>query len=152
MAKRFEVLLKEDVKDLGNVGDVVKVAAGYARNYLLPYQKAIPATEDNKRQIARRAARAAAARKLKEDEVAAAIAKLNELVVTTSERADENGNLYGSVSAAQVAQLVVATGTPCEEKQVRLDHPIKHTGEHKVGIHVFGDQNAEITVTVNAAE
>ena len=152
MAKRFEVLLKEDVKDLGNVGDVVKVASGYARNFLLPYGKAIQATEDNKRQIARRAARAAAARALKAEEVASAIAKLNELVVTTSERADDKGNLYGSVSAAQIAQLIQASGTPCEEKQVRLESPIKHTGETKVPIHVFGDQNAEITVQVNAAE
>jgi len=149
MAKRFEVLLKEDVQDLGNVGDVVMVASGYARNYLLPYQKAIPATEDNKRQIARRAARAAAARQLRAEEVAGAVAKLSELVVTTTERADEGGNLYGSVSAGQIAAMIVASGTPCEEKQVRLESPIKHTGEHKVRIHVFGDQFAEITVQVD---
>ncbi|MDF1837517.1 MAG: 50S ribosomal protein L9, partial [Planctomycetota bacterium] len=128
------------------------VAAGYARNYLLPYSLATPATEDAKRQIARRAARAAADRALRAEEVAAAVAKLSELVVSTSEKADEAGNLYGSVSAGQIATLISAAGQPIEEKQVRLEAPIKKTGEHSVLIHVFGDQEANITVQVNAAE
>ncbi|HPF14476.1 MAG: 50S ribosomal protein L9 [Planctomycetes bacterium] len=150
MAKRFEVLLKEDVKDLGNVGDVVRVASGYARNYLLPFRLAIPANEDNKRQIARRAARAAAERAERDKSVAATIAALGELVVSTTERADSGGNLYGSVSAAQIAVLVSQAGTPLEEKQVRMDAAIKQTGDHKVRIHVFGDQEALITVRVEA--
>ncbi len=150
MAKRFEVLLKEDVENLGTVGDVVKVASGYARNYLLPYRLAITATEDNKRQIARRAARAAATRAQRDQEVAEAVAKLSELVVTTSERADEGGNLYGSVSAAQVAALINAAGTTVEEKQVRLESAIKQTGDHKVKVHVFANHDAEITVRVEA--
>ncbi len=152
MAKRVEVLLREDVKDLGVIGDVVRVAAGYARNYLLPYSLATPATEDAKRQIARRAARAAADRAIRAEEVAAAVAKLSELVVTTTEKADEGGNLYGSVSAGQIATLITEAGTGIDEKQVRLEAPIKKTGEHKVLIHVFGDQEATITVQVDAAE
>lgn len=153
MPKRsVEVLLREDVKDLGVIGDVVNVAAGYARNYLLPFSLATPATEDAKRQIARRAARAASERALRAEEVAAALAKLSELVVTTSEKADEAGNLYGSVSAGQIATLISAAGTKIDEKQVRLESPIKKTGEHKVLIHVFGDQETDITVQVDAQE
>ena len=150
MAKRVEVLLREDVKNLGMIGDVVRVASGYARNYLLPYSLATPATEDAKRQIARRAARAAADRALRASEVAAAVAKLSELVVTTAEKADDAGNLYGSVSAGQIATMISAAGTHIEEKQVRLEAPIKKTGEHAVLIHVFGDQEATITVKVDA--
>ncbi|MEZ6005558.1 MAG: 50S ribosomal protein L9 [Planctomycetota bacterium] len=146
----MEVLLKEDVKDLGHTGDVVRVASGYARNYLLPFRLAIPATEDNKRQIARRAERAAAARAEHAQQVQSTLSKLAELVVTTSERADDKGNLYGSVSAAQVASMATAAGTPLEERQIRLDHPIKHTGDHKVRVHVWGDQETEITVRVEA--
>ena len=153
MVKRnVEVLLREDVKDLGVVGDVVTVAPGYARNYLLPFSLGTPATEDAKRQIARRAARAAAERAIRAEEVAAALAKLSELVVTTAEKADEGGNLYGSVSAAQIATLITAAGTGIGEKQVRLEAPIKTTGEHKVLIHVFGDQETTITLQVNTQE
>ncbi|MFT4647942.1 MAG: large subunit ribosomal protein L9 [Planctomycetota bacterium] len=151
MSKRVvEVLLREDVKGLGMIGDVVRVAAGYSRNYLLPYSLATPATEDAKRQITRRAARASADRALRASEVAAAVARLSELVVTTAEKADEAGNLYGSVSAGQIATLISASGTPIDEKQVRLESPIKKTGEHSVLIHVFGDQETTITVKVDA--
>jgi large subunit ribosomal protein L9 len=138
------------VKDLGVIGDVVRVASGYARNYLLPYSLATPATEDAKRQIVRRAARAAAERAIRAEEVAGAVALLSQLIVTTEEKADDGGNLYGSVNAAQIATLITAAGTHIEEKQVRLEAPIKQTGEHQVLIHVFGDQETHITVQVNA--
>ena len=152
MAKTQEVLLREPVPGLGRCGDVVKVRAGYARNFLLPQRLAIAATEDNKRQIARRAARYAAEEAELMAKIEADVASLSALVVTTQEKADEGGHLYGSVNAASVAALITAAGTEIDERQVRLEHAIKAVGEHKVEVHVHGDQKAEVTVVVEAAE
>ena len=147
--KDMEVLLREHVRHLGRCGDVVRVAPGYARNFLLPRGLATAATEDNKRQIARRAARLALEEAEKAEEVAAAVAALSELTVTALERADENGRLYGSVAAA-IAEMCTAAGTEIDVKRVHLDAPIKTVGEHKVSVHVHGESYAEITVVVQA--
>ena len=153
MANSIEVLLREHVADLGRCGDVVKVAPGYARNFLMPRKLAVAATEENKKQIARRAARLAAEEAARMGEITAAVEALSQLTLTTTQKADEGGNLYGSVNAAAVAELCVAAGTKIEEKDVRLDDgPLKSTGEHKVRIHVHADHYAEITVVVNAEE
>ena len=148
--KTVEVLLREHVDDLGRCGDVVKVAPGYARNYLLPYRKAVPATADNKRQIARRAARLAAEDAARAETVAAAIEALSKLELKTTEKADENGSLYGSVTAQNVAELATKAGQALDEKSVRLEAPIKTVGTHAVTVHVHGDQTAEISVVVEA--
>jgi len=148
--KSVEVLLREHVDDLGRCGDVVKVAPGYARNYLLPYRKAVPATEDNKRQIARRAARLAAEDAARAESVAATIEALSKLELKTTEKADENGSLYGSVTAQNVAELATQAGQALDEKSVRLEAPIKTVGTHAVTVHVLGDQTAEISVVVEA--
>jgi len=129
---------------------VVRVAPGYARNFLLPRGLAAMATEDNKRQIARRAARLALEEAEKAEEVAAAVAALSELSVTANERADENGRLYGSVTALAIAELCSAAGTEIDVKRVHLDAPIKTVGEHQVSIHVHGESFAEISVQVQA--
>ena len=148
--KVMEVLLREHVRHLGRCGDVVRVAPGYARNYLLPRGLAAAATEDNKRQIARRAARLALEEAEQAEEVAAAVAALSELIVTAHERADENGHLYGSVAATAIAEMCTAAGTELDVKRVHLDAPIKTVGEHKVSVHVHGESYAEITVMVQA--
>jgi len=148
--KVMEVLLREHVRHLGRCGDVVRVAPGYARNYLLPRGLAAAATEDNKRQIARRAARLALEEAERAEEVAAAVAAISELTVTAHERADENGHLYGSVAATAIAEMCTAAGTELDVKRVHLDAPIKTVGEHKVSVHVHGESYAEITVVVQA--
>ena len=153
MARQVEVLLREHVENLGRCGDVVKVAPGYARNFLMPRKLAIAATEENKKQIARRAARLAAEEAARMGEITAAVEALSQMSVTTTMKADEGGNLYGSVNAAAVAELCTAAGSTVEEKDVRLDGgPLKAVGEHKVRIHVHGDHYAEITVVVGAEE
>lgn len=149
--KSVEVLLRDHVKDLGRCGDVVKVAAGYARNYLIPNRIAVSATEENKRMMTRRRARLDAEDAARAEEIEARIAALSALTLTTSERADDGGNLYGSVSASTIQELATAKGFTISEKDVRLDAPIKLVGEHKVAVHVHGDHNAEITVVVEAA-
>jgi large subunit ribosomal protein L9 len=148
--KDMEVLLREHVRNLGRCGDVVRVAPGYARNFLLPRGLAAAATEDNRRQIVRRAARLALEEAEKAEEVAAAVAILSELTVTANERADENGHLYGSVAATAIAEMCTAAGTEIDVKRVHLDAPIKNVGVHKVSVHVHGESYAEITVVVQA--
>lgn len=148
--KDMEVLLREHVRNLGRCGDVVRVAPGYARNFLLPRGLAAAATEDNKRQIVRRAARLALEEAEKAEEVAAAVAILSELTVTANERADENGHLYGSVAATAIAEMCTAAGTEIDVKRVHLEAPIKNVGVHKVSVHVHGESYAEITVVVQA--
>lgn len=152
MTKNVEVLLREHVRDLGRCGDVVHVAPGYARNYLLPRRLAVPATDDNRRAMARRATRLAADEAERAQEIKSAVERLSELTVTTAERADEAGHLYGSVNAASVAELCRAVGTDIDDKRVHLALPIKTLGEHKVQVHVHGEHYAEITVVVQAED
>ncbi len=148
--RNVEVLLREHVKDLGVCGDVVRVAPGYARNYLLPQRLAVPATEDNRHQMRRRAARMALELEAHVEQISSAVEALSSLSVKTVQRADEQGHLYGSVTAALVAELCTAAGMPVDEKDVRLETHIKTVGEHAVQVHVHGEHHATITVTVEA--
>lgn len=145
-----EVLLRERVPSLGRCGDVVKVSAGYARNFLYPRSLAVPATEENKRTLARRAKRMAAEEAAQMADIERRAAALAALVLRTVEKADEHGHLYGSVSAARAAELLTAAGYPCEERQVRLDRAIKTAGTHRVPVQVHAETFAEITLVVEA--
>lgn len=148
--KSTEVLLREPVEHLGIPGDVVKVASGYARNYLIPKGLAVAATEHNKREVAKRKAEYQAEMARKAEEIEALIASFSTLELRTSERADEKGNLYGSVNAARIVELLSASGKVIEERQVRLEGPIKAVGTHVVPIHIHEDKNATVTVVVEA--
>ncbi|MEM1453291.1 MAG: 50S ribosomal protein L9 [Planctomycetota bacterium] len=145
-----EVLLQQSVKHLGLVGDVVKVKPGYARNFLFPKKLGVPATEDAKRQIARRAAKVRAAEELRLKEIAELVGKLEAIHLITTMKADPNGNLYGSVNAARIVELAAEEGAVLVEKDVRLDHPIKTVGEHRVKVHVRDDEFGEIRIQVDA--
>lgn len=146
----IEVLLQQSVKHLGLVGDVVRVKPGYARNYLYPKKLGIPATEDAKRQIARRAAKVRAAEEQRLQEIAELVGKLEAIELTVTMKADPNGNLYGSVNAAKIVELAAEQGATFTEKDVRLDAPIKVVGEHKVKVHVRDDEYGEVKVNVEA--
>lgn len=143
-----EILLQRSVKNLGLVGDVVKVSPGYARNYLFPKKLAVPSTSDAKRQIARRAARVREEEKIRLQEIAALVERLESLELKTLMKSDANGNLYGSVNAAKIVALAKAAGAVIVEKDVRLESPIKTVGAHRVRIHVRDDEFAEISVEV----
>ncbi len=148
MRSKVEVLLRENLTDLGKCGDVVEVAPGYARNYLLPRKLAIQANEENKKAMLRRRARLDAEDAAKAKETLARVDVLNGVVLKTSGRADEGGHLYGSVNASQIAALLVAAGHAVVEKDVRLEAPLKTVGIHAVKIHVHGDAFAEVKVEV----
>jgi len=151
MARNVEVLLREHVKDLGRCGDVVKVAPGYARNFLYPRKIAMMATNENKKAMTRRRLVLDALEAKKTAEVEALVASLSGIEVETSARADDQGHLFGSVNAANILELLVAQGHKFEEKAVRLEAPIKQVGKHPVKLHVHGDHYAEIVVSVVAA-
>ena len=147
--KNVEVLLRDYVENLGRCGDVVQVAAGYARNYLLPSKLAVPATEDNKKLMERRRVRLDAEEAAHLAEIEARVAALSSISVRTVENVDENGHLYGSVNAATICALAAESGYELEEKNVRLpEGPIRQSGEHSVRLHVHGEHYAEISVIV----
>lgn len=149
--KSIEVLLRDRVEKLGKCGDVVSVAAGYARNYLLPNRLAIAATEENKRSMARRRERLDVEEAARAEEVRARVEALSALSIETSAKADEQGHLYGSVNAAKIAGLVRAKGFELSEKDVRLEAgPIKTVGEHPISIHVQDEQYASVNLVVMA--
>jgi large subunit ribosomal protein L9 len=151
MSKQIEVLLRDHVHALGECGDVVRVRSGYARNYLVPHGLATEATPENKKLMERRRVKLQAVAAVKNAEMDAWIAKLTGVVVTTAERADAQGHLFGSVNAAAIVALLAAAGHVVDEKHVRLDAPLKTVGEHTVKIHVHGERFAEVKVNVTAS-
>ena len=149
MAKT-EVLLRENLKNLGKCGDVVRVAPGYARNYLLPRKLAMQATEENKKAMAKRRAVLDAEEARQTAEILAKVQALASVTLATTMKADESGHLYGSLNPALVVQLLSEKGWNIEEKAVKLDAPIKSVGTHRIKIHVHGEHHAEVAVTVEA--
>jgi len=146
--KNVEVLLREHVEPLGRCGEVVRVRPGYARNYLFPRRLAVQANEENKRAMQRRRAVLDAEEAERTREVEARVAVLSGLVLRTLQKADESGRLYGSVSAGRIAELLSERGQTVDERDVRLEAPIKTTGRHAVIVHVKGDRFAELVVEV----
>ena len=148
--KTMEVLLRENIYPLGKCGDVVRVKAGYARNYLLPERLAIFATEDNKKAMARRRLRLDAEEAERMAEIETKVKVLETVKLETSMRADENGRLYGSVNPSQVVELLAAQDRSVEPKDVHIDTPIKSVGTHEIRLHVHADRYATISIDVTS--
>lgn len=148
----MEVILREDIEKLGSRGQVVKVADGFARNYLLPRRLAVPATEAN-RKIVEQERQAALRREAKEKAAAEELAKmLAGIVLTTTQKAGEADQLFGSVTAKDIAELLEKQGYQIDRRKILLDHPIKTLGEHKVTLRLHREVSVEITVNVNREE
>jgi large subunit ribosomal protein L9 len=146
----MEVILREHVDNLGRRGDIVKVAEGYARNYLLPRKLALAVTEANKRQIERER-KAAEARDAEEKQQAEAVAqRLTQTGVEISRRVGENDTLYGSVTAADIAHALETKGFTVEKRRVHLAEPLKALGEFTVPVRIHRDVTAQVTVKVVA--
>lgn len=148
----MEVILLEHVDNLGNLGDVVNVKNGYARNYLLPQKKCLRATNENKAFF--EAKRAQMEKELEAyKKVASKTAKsIDGLFVVLLRQAAEDGRLYGSVSTKDIATAVTETGTELERKYIRLDKPIKYVGVHVVKVKLHSDIIAELRVNVAQTE
>jgi large subunit ribosomal protein L9 len=144
----MEVILREHVDNLGHRGDVVKVAAGYARNYLLPRKLALVVTEANKKQIERER-KNAEARELEEKSQADAFAKrLTETDVSIARRVGENDTLYGSVTSADIAAALTAKGFEIDKRKITLPEPLKALGEFTVPVKIHREVTAQVKVKV----
>jgi large subunit ribosomal protein L9 len=144
----MDVILREHVDNLGRRGDVVKVAEGYARNYLLPRKLALAVTDNNRRQIERER-KAAEARDAEEKAQADAVAeRLGQVEIEIARRVGENQTLYGSVTSADVAQALHAKGFDIEKRRIHLPEPLKALGETTVPVKVHRDVTAQIKVKV----
>jgi large subunit ribosomal protein L9 len=144
----MKIILMTDVPKLGHRGELKEVATGYARNFLLPKKLAVPATSANlqnlehlKRQRVREEAKA----RQQADALAARVAGLDFRVTA---RASEDGRLYGSVTAQDVADYLERNGVTVEKRRVRLDDPIKALGQYRVAVRLHAEVTAELPVTV----
>ena len=148
----MEVILKEDVANLGHRGDVVKVADGYGRNFLLPRKLALQATQANKaviEQMKAAAARRSATEKVQAEEL---LLKLQSVALSFTRKSGENGQLFGSVTSADIAGELAAKGFDVDRRKIQLDEPIKQLGEHKVTVRLHREVPVEITVHVTKEE
>ena len=146
----MEVILKEDVANLGHRGDVVKVAEGYGRNFLLPRKLALQATTSNKAIIEQMKA-SAARRSASEKAVAESLAaQLEPLVLNFTRKSGENGHLFGSVTSADIAHELEAKGFEVDRRKIQLVEPLKAVGETSVAIKLHREVTAHIKVSVAA--
>ncbi|HVW87503.1 MAG TPA: 50S ribosomal protein L9 [Bryobacteraceae bacterium] len=148
----MEVILREDIEKLGSRGDMVKVAPGYARNYLLPKRLAVAATDAN-RKIVEQERQAHLRKEAKLAGEAQDLAKLlNAVTITIGRKAGENDQLFGSVTANDVAEALAAQKYTVDRRRIHLEEPIRTLGEHKVAIRLHRDVTAEVTVNVTREE
>jgi large subunit ribosomal protein L9 len=148
----MEVILREHVDNLGRRGDVVKVAPGYARNFLLPRKLALPVNEGNKRLIDRER-RVAEVRELEERQQAEAVAnRLSQIELVLARRVGETEQLYGSVTTADLAEALSAKGLEIDRKRIHLDEPLKALGEFTVPVRLHREVTAQLKVHVTKQE
>ena len=148
----MEVILRDHVDNLGQRGEIVKVADGYARNYLLPRKLALPATDANKQWIARER-KIADQREGEERSAAEAIAtRLNALELNINRKVGENDHLYGSVTNADIAELLAKKGFEIDRRKILLPDPIKALGETTVPVKLHREVTAQVKVIVGKEE
>jgi large subunit ribosomal protein L9 len=146
----MEVILKEDVPNLGLRGEVVKVADGYGRNYLLPRKMAMQATAANKaviEQMKAAAERRSATEKAQAEQL---VTKLDPVVLTFTRRSGEAGHLFGSVTSADIAAELATQGFEVDRRKIQLGEPLKSLGEYRIAIRLHREVTARVTVKVLA--
>jgi len=148
----MEVILREDIDNVGSRGDVVKVAPGFARNFLLPKRLAVPATDAN-RKIVEQERQAHLRKETKLKGEAEDLSKLlTGVSVTIYQKAGEQNQLFGSVTSKDVADALAAKNFIIDRRKIQLDEPIKQLGEFKVPVKLHKDVTADVTVTVAKEE
>jgi len=144
----MEVILREDVDNVGSRGELVKVAPGFARNFLLPKRLAVAATDAN-RKIVEQERQAHLRKEAKAKGEAEDLSKLlGGVAVTIKQKAGENDQLFGSVTAKDVADALAAKNFTIDRRKIQLDEPIKQLGEFKVPLRLHKEVTTEITVSV----
>jgi large subunit ribosomal protein L9 len=147
-----ELILLERVENLGQMGQVVKVRPGFARNYLLPQKKALRATKDNLAYFEKQRAQLEAQNLKRKGEAEEVAKKLDGLSVVLVRQAGESGQLYGSVSARDVAEAITAAGFTLEKRQVILDKQLKTLGLHKLRVSLHPEVAVGVTVNIAQSE
>ena len=144
----MKVILKEDVQNLGQQGDVVEVKPGYARNYLMPQKLAILFTKQQKKSIEE--AQRVEERKLEreKDQLESVLKQVEDLSVSLKMQSEEDSKLFGSVTKLDIVKLLEGNGITIDKKYVDLSSPIKTLGEHKVNIMFTKEMSASFTLTV----
>lgn len=144
----MELLLNRSIDNIGRVGDVVDVSSGYARNFLLPFGYAVPVTKANMEQIKKARAKALAEEAERLSSLKSLADELAEVSVTIEGKANEEGHLFGSVNATQVAAALREKGYSIEDRMVRLEAPLKEIGVFDVVLHLHGDLETTVKVWV----
>jgi len=147
----IEVILKEHVENLGQRGEIVKVADGYARNYLLPRKLALAVTLENKRQVERERAKAEAHEADERVQAQALATRLGAVELAIARRVGEHDTLYGSVTSADIVEALAARDLPIDRRKIQLAEPLKSLGEHSVAVKLHRDVVAQVKVVVVAA-
>ena len=144
----MEVILRQAVDTLGHTGDIVKVSAGYARNFLLPRGIAYEATPGNKKRLEQERARLEAAEGERRGSAQELAAKIEQVSLTFSARVGEEGKLFGSVTTADIAHELEKQGLYVEKRQIDLHEPIKALGVYRVPVRLHADVKPEVRVWV----
>lgn len=149
----MQVILVQNVDNLGKLGDVVQVKSGYARNYLLPQGMARMATSENIQAIEARRAELERAEKEKLEAAQKRFESLDGHRVTIRAKVGPEEKLFGSVSAGDIVDALAADGIEAEKREVRLpEGPLRTTGEFEIDVHLHGELNATVTVVIEAEE
>jgi large subunit ribosomal protein L9 len=144
----IEVILKEHVEHLGRRGEIVKVADGYARNYLFPRKLALAVTAENKRTIERERVKADAKEAEELKSAQAIAAELQNVEVSIARRVGENDTLYGSVTTGDIADALAARNVEVDRRKIQLADPLKTLGEHTVPVKVHRDLTVDLKVRI----
>jgi large subunit ribosomal protein L9 len=148
----MEVILREDVSNLGHRGDVVKVADGYGRNFLLRKNLAMEATPANKAVIEQMKASAVRRSAKEKAEAEALVTQLNSVALVFTRKVGEGDHLFGSVTSGDIAQELTTKGFNIDRRKIQLDEPLKSTGEFHVPVKLHREVTAHIAVTVKGEE
>ncbi len=144
----MDVILRQAIENLGNPGDIVTVKPGYARNYLLPRGLAYEATPGNLKRIANERQRLEAAESTRRDAARDLAKRIEEVSLTFSARVGEEGKLFGSITASDIANQLEAQGVQVEKRQIDLHEPIKTLGVFRVPVRLHADVHPEVRVWV----
>lgn len=150
MPANIQVILQQDVDKLGKSGELVRVRPGFARNFLLPRQLAVPATTAAVRRIEHEKAVAMAKAEKAKKEARDVAAKLSALTVTLAQKVGEDGRLFGSVTAKDIEHAVKAQGLDIDRKKLQLAEPIKSIGTYEIPVKLVSDVTATLKVEVVA--
>lgn len=144
----MKVILKEDIPKLGTMGETVKVAPGYGRNYLIPQGKAVLATNKNLKELEHQKQLILRKAELVRKDAESFAEKFRGLTLTLARKVVDEDKIYGSVSVGDISKALEEAGVEIERKMIKLDEPIKSLGEFQVPIKVHADVTAELTIQV----